>query len=312
MAYIEEKQESRTMTYTAESGSTTREYHLFDYVDTSDALAALVDYVPNDIYVHNYLCILPEFEISPVFSDPERTLYEATATWKTADIASGGGGGDDSPDDPKEPEDPTSFSFAFSGLTEVIQQSVRQELGSLSDGSVQFNTDGSSKSWSSAWLNKQHPDLPPEGVEVNRPITTISAKTVVSGYIATNDWFRNRMAQVWTTNDAVWRGLEKHCVMFTGMDGTKRGDGHWDITYNFEYRPMNPAQKFLYWKGKGLNPSYITIPRHSGWLYVDANYTQVADDSSDGYAKTVRSLDEVLLHHIYGESDFNNLGMVGV
>ena len=311
MAYIEEKQESRTMTYNAESGSTTREYHLVDYVDTSDALAALVGYVPNDIYVHNYLCILPEFEINPIFSDPERTLYEATVTWKTADIASGGGGGggDESPDDPKEPEDNTSFSFSFSGLSEVIQQSIQQ---GTSPGSAQFNTNGSAKSWDSAWMNKQHPDLPPEGIEVNRPITSMTAKTVISGYVATQEWFRDRMAQVWTTNDTTWRGLEPHCVMFTGMDGVRRGDGHWDITYNFEYRPPNPEQKFLYWKGKGLNPSYITIPRHSGWVQVDANYTQVADDSSDGYAKTVRSLDEVLLHHVYHESDFNKLGMVGV
>ena len=311
MAYIQENQESRTMTYTAESGSTTRKYHLFDYVDTSDALAALVNYVPNDIYVHNYQCVLPEFDINPVFSDPERTLYEASVTWKTADIAAGGGGGggDDSPDDPKEPEDDTSFSFSFSGVSEVTQQSIEQGNG---EGSRGFDTKGNVQSVPTSWINQQNPSLPPEGVEVNRPVTTMTAKTVVSGYVASNDWFRERMNQVWTTNNSTWRGLEKHCVMFTGMDGVRRGDGHWNITYNFEYRPMNEQQKFLYWTSKATAPSYITIPRHSGWTHVDARYNEVQLTSEDGYDDTKRSLSNVQLHHVYGESDFNQLGMIGV
>ena len=93
MAYIEEKQDSRVMSYNQKSGSTTRLYHMFDYVDSQAALHALLDYVPNDIAVGTYTTVMPEFEITPVFSDPGRTLYEGKVTWKTPDVSTGGGGG---------------------------------------------------------------------------------------------------------------------------------------------------------------------------------------------------------------------------
>ena len=304
---IQEHQESRTMNYNAKSGTTSRQYVMLDYTDTSDALAALVNYVPNDIYVHNYQCVLPEFDISPVFSDPDRTMYEATVTWKTVDIATGGSGDEDS-DEPKEPTDDTSFTFSFSGVSEVIQQSVEQTSG---EGSRGFDVKGNVQSVPTSWINQQNPSLPPEGVEVNRPVTTITAKTIVSGYTATNAWFGARMDQVWTTNDSTWRGLEKHCVMFTGMDGARRSDGNWLITYNFEYRPMNESQRFLYWKSKGESPNYLTVPRHSGWTHVDARYNEVQLTSADGYDETKRTLSNVQLHHVYGDSDFYQLGMIG-
>jgi hypothetical protein len=314
MAYIEEKQDSRVMNWNSESASTSRMYHLVDYPDTQDALEALSNYIPSDVVVGNYLCVLPEYSVSPVFSDPDRTLYEATVTWKTPDIASGGGG-DSTATDPKEPEDLTSLSFNFSSISRVIQNSVPQtdSSGSLvAVGSTQFFPAGGFDDVLSDTINQQHPELPPEGVEVNSPIITITAKTVVSRNVATTSWWDARFDQIWTTNASTWNGLSARCVMLTGIQANERGDGHWDVTHNFEYRPRNPASKFSYWKQGSSTPDTMDIPAHAGWVHVDVNYNQLVNTDQNGDTKTFRTVTGVTLHNVYPQSDFDLLGLNGV
>ncbi len=315
MAYIEEKQDSRVMNYNAESASTSRTYHLVDYPDTQDALAALANSVPTDVVVGNYLCVLPEYAVTPIFSDPDRTLYEATVTWKTPDIASGGGGGAGEAKDPKEPEDPSNLTFSFSAISRVIQNSVPQYVnGTLSQvGSTQFYPNGNPpQNVLVDTINQQHPEMPPEGIEVNSPIITITAKTIISSTVATQSWWSDRFSQVWTTNNDTWNGLAKRCVMLTGIQASERSDGHWDVTHNFEYRPTNPASKFMYWTAGASTPSELDIPSHAGWVHVDVNYNQLVNTDQNGDTKTFRTVTGVTLHNVYPQSDFNSLGLNGV
>ena len=297
MATIEEQQTSRTMSYTAESASTSRTYHLHDYTDSNDALAALLNHVPITLYVHNYLCVLPEFDITPVFSDPEHTLYEGTVTWNTPDKADGG---KESDDDPKEPEDDTSFTFGFSALSDM-KLHVTGETKSV-------GTKGFSQSGMEYAINRQHPELQPEGVAYNKAIVTLSAKTVVSSYTATNEWFKDRLDQVWTLNQSEWRSLPAKSVAFTGMNGSRRKDGNWDITYSFEYRPVNAGYNIEQESGN------IVIPEQTGWQYLWAEFTKQTQttDQEDNSPMVRREIKFVHIQDLYDTSDFNNLGMVGV
>jgi hypothetical protein len=285
------------MSYTAESASTSRTYHLQDFTDSSNALAALISYVPVSIYVANYLCVLPEFDITPVFSDPAHTLFEGTVTWNTPDKADGG---KDSDDEPKEPEDNTSFSFGFSALSD-IKLHVTGDTKSV-------GVKGFSQTGMEYAINRQHPELQPEGVAYNRAIVTMTGKTVVSTHQATNEWFKDRLDQVWTLNQSEWRSLPAKSVAFTGMNGTRRKDGHWDITYNFEYRPLIDGYNIEQDAGN------IPIPQQTGWQYLWAEYTKQTQttDQEDNTAIVRREIKFVHIQDLYDTSNFSNLGMVGV
>lgn len=312
-AYIEEKQDSRVMNWNSKSASTSRTYHLFDYADTQDAILALGAYVPTDIQVATYLCSQPEYEVTPIFSDPEKTLYEGKVTWKTPDISSGGSGGGGSSNtakDPQEPEDDTSLTISFGTTSELIQYGLNNRNYRLSDGT-----------WSefignNAGINRQNDLLPPEGMEINKPTAIITAKSVISKAVATPEWQRARFNQLWTTNDANWNGLEKNHVMFTGVEMSQRSDDNWDLTYTFEYKsPVGNGEGveyFEYYTDSGT--SQVAITRNNPWQVIDARYDEVKEtiDDGSGYEKTVRNLNGVIVHTIYYESSFSKLGMVGV
>ena len=327
MPYIEEKQDSRTMNWNAKSATTSRTYHMFDYTDTQDAILALGAYVPTDIQVATYLCTQPEYEVTPVFSDPERTLYEGKVTWKTPDVSAGGGGGGGSTNtakDPQEPEDNTSLTVSFTTMTEVQQYGIngrRYHYEGLQDGVPNW--------WSLAYpfgleINKQNPMLPPEGVEINKPIVLITAKTVIASTVCTPKWQEDKFNRLWTTNSVEWNGLRANHVMFTGMELSQRSDNNWDVTYSFEYRPPNDITlssgavlenhvNFDYFDG-GSDVQRKRIKVANPWMIIDATYNQTKKtiDDGSGYEHTVRVVDSVTAHNVYYESDFSELGMVGI
>ena len=291
MAYITEMQKSRKMSYSSESASTTRNYILVDFTDTIDALAALTSYVPPTVQVGQYICTQPEFDIDPDFSDPDRTMFTGTVKWKTADK-----GGSDAAD-PQEPEDDTSFSFSFSSIEDVKL---------YSDAGASYTPDGVGPV--NKGINQQHADSMPEGMAVNKAIVTITAKTVISANVASNQWFKDRLDQVWTLNQSEWRSLPARSVAFTGLEGSLRSDGNWDITYSFEYRPDNEGQTFQTNDADGT-PKTITTPVTRGWDYVWASWDKYTVDDN----KTRRVINSVnVVEDVYPTSDFDALGMVGV
>lgn len=298
MAYIKESQSSRKLSYEAEKASTSREYHLVDYADSQAALSALVGYVPQSIVVGNYICVLPKFSISPVLDDPERTVFKGSVSWESPSADSGGG------DEPQEPEDDTSFSFSFASMEDVKLYSDNQKTylpGKPPEANVESG------------INKQHVDAMPEGMAINKAIVTITAKTVISGNVATNQWFKDRLDQVWTLNESTWRSLPPRSVAFTGLQGDYRSDGNWNITYNFEYRPDNAGYAWETQDSEGT-PQTINTPATRGWDYVWAAWDKFSvEDGEEGEKKTRRVIKSVnIVEDVYPTSDFTQLGMVGV
>ncbi len=293
MAYITESQKSRKLNYSADSASTSRVYHLVDYTDSQAALSALTAYVPATITVGNYLCSTPTYEVMPVLDDPDRTIFKASVTWKTPESSGGG-------DEPLEPTDDTSFTFSFSSI---------QDVKLYSDDQTTYTTVGSSTTAENG-INRQHSDAMPAGIEINKPIVTFDAKTVISGATATNAWFKDRLDQVWTLNNATFRSLPARSVAFVGLSGSRRTDGNWDITYSFEYRPDNAGQTFD--TETNGTAATITTPDSGGWDYVWAAWDKYSTGTGAD-AKTKRVIRTVnIAADIYPTSDFSNLGMVGV
>ena len=302
--YITEKQSSRVMTYNSKSASTTRTYHAFDYQDSSDALLAATNFVPDMIQVGTWLTVLPEYTVTPVFSDPDKTFYSIEVVWNTPDQASGGSG-DEEADEPKEPEDPTSFSFQFASIEDTkVSTTDCTTYSSAMLGGQKGKMNG---------INKLSNESEPQGVSYNRPIITITAKTVVHKNVATNTWFKDRFAQVWTLNDSVWRDLPAKSVAFTGLSGSIRSDRHWDITYSFEHRPDTVGETFKFHSKKYGN-SVQTIPAQDGWDYLWAQHStiEVTNSVDSDQDVTTRELNAVhVVHDLYKTSNFSDLGMVG-
>ena len=289
MAYITEDQKSRSLSHSVDSASATRIYNLVDYVDTDAALNALSNYIPVTLLVGNTIVSSPSYAIAPSFSDPNRTLFVGTVTWKSPEKSEAGA--------PEQPEDDTSFSFSFSSISDVKLYS--DEMASyVASGEPNPNVTG---------INQQHSDAMPEGVEINKAIVTIEAKTVISRYTASNAWFKDRLDQVWTLNQSTWRSLPARSVAFTGLSGSLRTDGNWDITYSFEYRPDNSGQTFQ--TESGGTAATITTPDTRGWDYVWSAWDKLALDDN----KTKRVIRSVnIVPDVYPTSDFNQLGMIGV
>ena len=328
MPYIEEKQDSRTMNWNAKSATTSRTYHMFDYVDSQDAILALGAYVPTDVQVATYLCTQPEYEVTPVFSDPEHTLYEGKVTWKTPDVSAGGGGGGGSTNtakDPQEPEDNTSLTISFTTMTELVQFGINGTNNykfDFGDGPV-WNRD---PTFFPLPINQQNDMLPPEGAEINRPIILITAKTVIASTVCTPAWQEDKFNRLWTSNNAEWNGLRKNHVMFTGMELSQRSDDNWDVTYSFEYRPPNDYTSpytgdtfenhvmFPYYNSKTQSLDEELIKVNNPWMIIDAQYNEIQQtiDDSSGYEKTIRDVSRVTVHNVYYESDFSALDMVGI
>jgi len=300
MAYLEEQQTSRVVTYAQGSASTTREYHMHDYTESNDALIALAAFVPDSILVGDLFCVMPEFEITPVFSDPQKTLYVGTVTWKTPEASSGS---EETSTDPKEPEDESTFSFSFSSITDVKTHSMEQDTYSTGWAGAKDNQEYG--------INRQNPELQPEGVEYNKPIVTMTCKVVIAQNVATNEWFKDRLDQVWTLNESTFKSLPPRSVAFTGLAGNQRTDGHWDLTYSFEYRPDNPDQvSFPAGEGK-----LITVDGTDGWDYLWAEYTKFEQKTNLEDAEPVVKRIIKRIHvtkDIYPTSDFSKLGIVGV
>ena len=298
MAYIKESQSSRKLSYEAEKASTSREYLLVDYVDSQAALAALTSYVPQTILVGNYICSLPKFSISPVLDDPERTVFKGSVRWESPSADSGGG------DEPQEPGDDTSFSFSFASMEDVKLYSDSQKTY-LPGKPPAANVENG--------INKQHVAAMPEGMSINKAIVTITAKTVISGNVASNQWFKDRLDQVWTLNESTWRSLPPRSVAFTGLQGDLRSDGNWNITYNFEYRPDNAGYSWETQDSEG-RPQTINTPATRGWDYVWAAWDKFSvEDGEEGEKKTRRVIKSVnIVEDVYPTSDFTQLGMVGV
>ena len=292
-AYITEDQKSRKMSIGKDSASTTRIYHMFDYVDTDAALNALSNYVPLQVQVGDRVCSIGTLSVDPSFSDPNKTLFKGTVSWETP--ATSGEG------EPVEPEDNTSFSFSFSSIEDVKLYSGNQT--SYTSSGQNNDEEG---------INRQYPDAMPEGMAINKPIVTFDAKTVIAGNVASNNWFKARLDQVWTLNQSTFRSLPPRSVAFTGLSGSIRSDGNWDITYSFEYRPNNSGQTFKT-ETEGT-PSTITTPDSGGWDYVWSAWDKLSVPAAGGAEKkTKRVIRSVsITKDVYPSSDFNQLGMVGV
>lgn len=76
-----------------------------------------------------------------------------------------------------------------------------------------------------------------EGTDINQRTGSFSVDVLIDEATATNAWFKARLEQVWTFNNATFRSWPAGSVALTGMQSRQRSDGNWDISYSFQIFP---------------------------------------------------------------------------
>ena len=85
-------------------------------------------------------------------------------------------------------------------------------------------------------------------------------------------------------------------VLFLGASGSKRGNGDWEITFNFAASPNQT----------NITVGDITVAQKLGWEYMWVRYA----DAEDTIAKAiVKKPIAVYIERVYELGDFSNLGI---
>lgn len=298
MGWTEEPR-SRSIKMGPTSGSRTDRYFGRGFTDSDEAYIELVLTAPAFVVSGKRILGGPEYSVEPVVNptDPNVSVYAGSVTYKTPDLQQ-----PTQQQEPQVPGDPSRFTFDFSSIEDVRTEAIEQTTYFPDDlgGTNRPN-------WTKA-INQQHPELPPEGVQVNKPIANFTVNTVLHSSVADAAWWKEQMDQVWTLNEAEFRTLPPKCVALTGIGGELRSDGFFHVQYNFEYRPMQPAAVL-----EGTGNEFINIPELPGWTYLWAQYKTfetVNDADPTKPPETRRVLSKVHVADIYPTSDFNKLAVI--
>lgn len=136
-----------------------------------------------------------------------------------------------------------------------------------------------------------------EGHDINVRTGSFTVSTVIDKDIVTNDWLKARFEQIWTINNANFRGWEVGCVALTGMDTRQRADGNWEIDYTFAIQPQETLTEI------GGVPLGATVVKEG------FQYSWVMFRPKDDTDKIVPEAIGAYIATVYDKSDFGQLGI---
>ena len=189
--------------------------------------------------------------------------------------------------------------------TYAAPEEVQQEVG---ESTYRFSTGGGSQHITASRGTTKYPAATApdyknaigvtkdgvEGVDILVPkfewseTHTIAAASVTTAYITIIRKLTGK------TNNAAWQGYAAGEVLFLGAEGSKRGDGDWDITFNF---------------AAGENVTGITVGGITGidkkaWEYIWIRFKDVEDTAKK---MIVKQAEAVYVEKVYEEGDLSTL-----
>lgn len=251
---ITEKHSSRHTSIKQGTVTQSRHYTCRGHVDETAVISAIVSYAPASLSVSGLGMTIDDIDVKTIvaYQATTESVYDVTVNYTTPDLQ------DKRP--PVTPSDPELVSGDFASRTTYVQLAKKQ-LNVYYHGHKETRTVGGQDvarksgwytsesdvgaaanrhaypSWEGNQIGKDSRQSLPMGCEKNIAASTFTVTTVVAAATVTNTWLYNRMSQVWTMNNAVFRGLAARTTMLTGMQSNQRASGDWDITFNFEFRP---------------------------------------------------------------------------
>jgi hypothetical protein len=192
-------------------------------------------------------------------------------------------------------------SASFSGETQHITTAITQE---------RFPGYGPNQAPRSNFAINVQSNGEVEGTEIYKRTGSFTVSTVLPESLVDNDWLKERFKQVWTINNANFRGWEAGEVALTSMDIRQRSDGNWEIDYSFQ---ISPSQKNVgEYAGIDLFPAVDSdstadgaTTTFEGWNYVWVRYT--AEEGDKWIEPKAIGVYEA---QVYEYSDFSQLGIL--
>lgn len=99
------------------------------------------------------------------------------------------------------------------------------------------------------------------------------------------------------TNNAVFQGWAVGTVLFEDFTGSKRGNGRWEITFQFAVSPDETNISV----GEG-----ITVASKPGWDYLEVRYEPAEDATAK---RLVPNPTAAIVHRVYERGDFSALNL---
>jgi hypothetical protein len=294
---ITECADSPKITFNGTNSTVTKRYEI-NASSADAALELLINQIAFPIVAGVLLSALPTVRVEPRWNPAVGSggvgCYSGSIEYRHP-------GKDEQQEEDRQPGEPgygrEIVSASFSGEQEHITHAISQtHYGALSrDTNRGINVQSNGEV---------------DGVDINKRIGSFTVSTVMDKNICDNDWFRDRMSQIWTTNDDTFRSWPKGCVALAGMEARQRSDGHWEIEYSFQVSPPREAVADI--AGVPLTiggvPQTIDI---DGWDYVWVMY-QPTDAVVNQAGDEVITPKPIGVHvaQVYYQSDFSDLGIL--
>lgn len=274
MATATEKLESREVSWGSNSEASLF-FSVFDANDEQEARLAVAGQIGTTFDLFgNGLAFLPidTISVKPVGED----LWDATVRY-------GKQGGEAASDQP-------TLTLDTSGGTQKITQSLTTR------------TFGANAPDINGVIGATKDNV--EGVDIIVPAFTFTVTKLRSAAAMSAFYLGLLFDLVGKVNQAAWTitvggvtlGFERGEVLYKGASGKQRGDGQWELVYQFAASP----------NVSNLTIGSITNIQKFGHEYLEVRYDESVDDAAHALVKTPVG---VYAHQVYSESDLTLLGI---
>ena len=217
--------------------------------------------------------------VNPVWADTESSngLWECEVVYQPAGAL---------PITPLEVGE-SSYSFDTTGGTQHITQS-RQTY------SAEAPPDKTAEDFKGAiGVSGEGEKIEVEGVDITMPTYSFSETHIIADESVTGAYKNTLFELTGRVNNATFKGFAIGEVLFLGARGSKRGDGDWEIAFNFAVS-----------KNEYVNVGDIEMVYKPGWSYLWVRYA-----TRKGAKRYVKQPVQANVEQVYDDGVFSGLGI---
>lgn len=298
MSNIIEQPNSGVIDVTRNSSTITYKYKLTGYVSETAAWNALAAYAPSTATVDGVDLTRDKVSIQPITAtgntgNLSHSIYTGTVTLSRPSNSGATKPEDEAANDSEaifETEFNTREGELFYAFDQINVQwnndwyagNPHWQTHEFGDTQTANGVDEPAKpKWLGNAIGKSDSTSAVKGVSVQAPTATFTLKVLKDPTNVSNNWFKDRMNQLYTLNSATFRSLEPRSVALVGMRSAQLLSGMWSIDYTFEYRPFIENYR--------LSRNYDNGTTEEARFYYPQNTDGTTDTTSPLYNGTTNS-----------------------
>jgi len=268
---VSELYESRRTRYTPRGPEQTRQYFVDGSSNPDIIINSVIAFTPATVSVQGYPLVRSDISVEP---GPSEFDWMADVMFRM-------------PDRPEtvEPKETGESEFAFTLQTQTVKRTHAINQTKYGDDAPDhgdaINVDSDGRV---------------QGVEIAVPVGTYQETHYLDASTITLFWFDRVSDIVGTTNDSTFRGIAAGRLLLTGVSGTKRNRGDWQVAFDWQL---------------GKNETGLTVAGISGVNknahdYVWVSWEVDEDATANRFKATANG---VYVSQVYDSSNYAGLGI---